>query len=85
MSLFQDFDASGLYGMTRQAPASASVDTTPGLAIAQGMRGDRSVSLLSPDHPLFWFAGLLAVTVGVIGFASSGHVGPVRAAVHVGK
>lgn len=83
--MFDGFTASGLYGMTAQAPSSASIDSSPGLAISQGPRADRDLSLLHPDHPLLWFGGLLAVTLGFIGFASSGHVGPVRAAVHVGK
>lgn len=83
--MFDGFNASGLYGMTAAAPASASVDTTPGLAIAQGPRADRDLSLLSPSHPLLWFGALLGITAGLIGFASSGHVGPVRASVAVGK
>lgn len=83
--MFDGFNASGLYGVTTAAPMSASIDTTPGLAISQGPRADRDVSLLHPDHPLLWFGGLLAVTLGFIGFASSGHVGPVRASVNVGK
>jgi len=83
--MFDGFTASGLYGVTTQAPASASIDSTPGLAIAQGPRADRDLSLLHPDHPLLWFAGLIAVTAGLVGFASSGHVGPVRGSVSVGK
>lgn len=39
----------------------------------------------NPDNPLFWFGGLLLVTFGLIGAATSVRVGPFKAAVAAGK
>jgi hypothetical protein len=52
-----------------------------------------SVSLLErdgskpwhPDNPLFWFGGLLAITFGLIGAATSVRVGPFKASLGAGK
>jgi hypothetical protein len=38
-----------------------------------------------PDNPLFWFGGLLLVTFGLIGAATSVRVGPFKASVGAGK
>jgi hypothetical protein len=38
-----------------------------------------------PDNPLFWFGGLLLVTFGLIGAATSVRVGPFKAAVAAGS
>jgi hypothetical protein len=44
-----------------------------------------SNSVLHPDHPLFWLAGLLGVMFGAIGFNAHARVGPARGGVDVGK
>lgn len=38
-----------------------------------------------PDNPLFWFGGLLAVTLGLIGAATSVRVGPFKASLGAGN
>lgn len=38
-----------------------------------------------PDSPLFWFGGLLAVTLGLIGASASVRFGPFRAGAAAGK
>jgi hypothetical protein len=54
----------------------------PGLA-RSAVIGQPGIS--SVDNPLVWFGIILGVTAGAIGFATSARVGPVRAAVGVGK
>lgn len=39
----------------------------------------------NPDNPLFWFGGLLLVTFGLIGAATSVRVGPFKAAIAAGN
>lgn len=39
----------------------------------------------SPDNPLFWFGGLLLVTFGLIGAATSVRVGPFKASLGAGN
>ena len=43
----------------------------------------RMVSGLSPQSPTFWLVAVVAATVGLVGFSTSGHVGPLRASVQV--
>lgn len=38
-----------------------------------------------PDNPLFWFAGLAAVTIGLIAVNTSVRVGPFKASAGAGK
>lgn len=38
----------------------------------------------NPDNPLFWFAGLAALTFGLMAFSTSVRVGKTTAAVSVG-
>jgi hypothetical protein len=38
---------------------------------------------LSPQSPTFWLLAVVAATVGLVGFSTSGHVGPLRASVKV--
>lgn len=39
---------------------------------------------MSPDHPLFWFGAILAVTLGLIGTTNHVRVGPFRADFNAG-
>jgi len=34
--------------------------------------------LTSPDNPLFWFGGLLLVTLGLVGISTQIRLGPLR-------
>lgn len=54
-------------------------------AATTSLRDASSGKPWSPDNPLFWFGALLAVTVGLIGAATSVRVGPFKAAVAAGK
>lgn len=38
-----------------------------------------------PDNPLFWFAGLAALTFGLMAFSTTVRVGGARASVSVGN
>lgn len=80
------YSASSRYGLTYQAPSSAGLDTSPGIATAAGQAvDDAATHVLHPDHPLFWFGAILAATFGLIGLSVSGRVGPVAAGARVGK
>jgi hypothetical protein len=78
---WDDFDPAS-YGVSGAAPAHAAVDATPGLA--------RS-AIAAAEHPLsagnaaLWAFGLFAAAVGLIGFATSGRVGPLSASVKAGR
>lgn len=77
------FDAETLYGCAPQMPSSGIAAPTQHMAtdnLRVGVRG-----LLDPHNPLAWFGGLLAITVGLAGFAVSGRAGPVRVSVGAGK
>lgn len=41
--------------------------------------------LLSPQNPLFWFGGVLAVTFGLIGVSGSARVGKAKVSASVDK
>ena len=58
---------------SKLAPASAS------------LLEHNSARIWHPDNPLFWFGGLLAVTLGLIGAATSVRVGPFKASVGAGN
>lgn len=68
-----------------EAPASASYDTSPGIATSAGPGFLDDLPVWHPNHPLFIFGGLLLAAAGLIGFSASGRVGPVKAAGSVGK
>lgn len=82
-----DLNATSLYGLSAAAaPASAHVDTSPGLAVSAGPSMIRSAAAWSPNHPLFWLAGIGLLTIGAIGAAgsSSGSIRLGKARLHAG-
>jgi hypothetical protein len=83
--MWENFNARGLYGMTAAAPASASMDYSPGVATIAGPSSSDGSTWYSPDHPLFVFGVLLAAAFGLIGFAGAGRVGPAKVAGSIGK
>lgn len=46
---------------------------------------NRAVSALSPEHPLFWFGAVAAVSLGLIGASTHLRVGPFRVSGSAGK
>lgn len=42
-------------------------------------------SLLSPQSPVFWIAGLVAVSVGLAAYSTTVRLGPVKASLSAGK
>jgi hypothetical protein len=39
---------------------------------------------LSADNPTLWLVAILAATCGLVGFSTSGHIGPVSASLKAG-
>jgi hypothetical protein len=77
------FDAASLYGCEPQMPSMGIAAPTQHMAtddLRIGVKG-----LADPHNPLFWFGGLLLVTVGMAGFAVSGRAGPVKVSLGAGK
>ncbi len=60
-----------------------SDDVTTGGLGASGILP--ATSQFHPNHPMFWFGGLLLVTVGLIGGSTHLRVGPFKASVDAGK
>lgn len=74
----------GKYGLTPDGPVS----TTPSElhAVASPSEGAAaSAKLLSPSNPLFWFAGIAAVTFGLMAFSTSVRIGKGSASLSLGK
>jgi hypothetical protein len=61
-------------------PASRSHLEAGSIAEPQGWSG-----LLSPQNPLFWFGGILAVTFGLIGVSGSARVGRAKVSAALDK
>lgn len=80
-----ELSAYSIYGTPRSAPATASSDVTPGIATAAGPAITDDAPFWHPHNPLFIFGALLAAAAGLVGFASSGRVGPASASVSLGK
>lgn len=64
---------------TTSAPTELHAIATPSKA------GADQQSLLSPQNPLFWFGVLGLVTFGAMAFGTEAEIGPVKAALKVGK
>lgn len=69
-----DITAESFYGMGTQAPSWGVAAPTQRMA-GDELTGRGWRSLVDPDNALVWFGLLLAVTVGVIGFAGRVRVG----------
>ncbi len=64
------------------ANAVSALDKMPGLARSTVAAPH---SLLSTTNPLTWFAGIAAVTFGLVAFTSTVRVGRARGRVSIGK
>ncbi len=69
----------GMLNAHQVAPNSSLASASASLIEANGAR------IWHPDNPLFWFGGLLAVTLGLIGAATSVRVGPFKASLGAGN
>lgn len=72
----------GLVGASASSPAGAAA---PPLSSSAGPAQTETAPPWHPDNPLFWFAGLLLVTLGLAAGSSSVRLGPLRASVGAGK
>jgi hypothetical protein len=71
------------YGLTDTAPSPATTELT---AVATPRAGAATTAQpWHPENPLFWVAGLAAVTFGLAAFSTNVRVGSVRAGVSAGK
>ena len=70
-------------------PQAATVTSGSADDVTTGALGQIGITspgaVMHPDHPLFWFAGFAAVTLGLIGASTHLRVGPFRADVSAGK
>lgn len=57
----------------------------PGLARSTGPGANNPGPPWSPQNPLFWFGGLLALTLGFVAASTSVRIGPARASLDLGK
>lgn len=81
---FDAFHALGLKPAAATRPADP-LGVTPLDGVAGPSPMDRLMPLWHPDNPMFWFAGLLAVTVGLVAASTQLRIGPVRASLAAGK
>lgn len=70
-------------GLTRSLPVSAVSSNSPNLGGSTVHGG--GAKPWNPDSPLFWFAGLLLATAGLIGVSTSVRVGPLKTGASLGK
>jgi hypothetical protein len=82
---FDGLTAANIYGASASAPASAHLDTAPGIATIAGPAPSSTTPWYSPEHPLFVFGALILAAAGLVGFAGSARVGPARASGSLGK
>jgi hypothetical protein len=84
------YDTVDPYNLLGTKPASMLAPSTMGVS---GNLSSATVSLQdrasgkpwSPDNPLFWFGGLLLVTFGLIGAATTVRFGPFKASLGAGN
>lgn len=67
------YNAQSVYGTTPQAPSWGVAAPTAHMGTDDLQPGLRA--LIDPHNPLFWLGGIIAVTVGLAGFAGSIRVG----------
>lgn len=79
--VFDTLTPSNLFNM----PPVAGVNPPPPSIARSSGPAPAHEALFSPDNPLFWFAGLLAATLGLIALSGSIRVGPASASASLGK
>lgn len=74
------------YGISEAAPAPGVAAVSSGLtAVPSPKEGAASAGQpWNPENPLFWFAGIAAVTFGLMAFSTNVRVGNVKAGVSAG-
>lgn len=78
------YSPSAVYGLPSVADAGAEPDASPLTSLATAAPDD-TASPWHPDNPLFWVAGVLALTFGFAFASTTIRVGPVRASASAGK
>lgn len=74
-----------VYSLTGLSPVEHA-QTTPGPTQHVAVSGhEMPAHGLSPDSPLLWFGGLLAVTVGLVAVSGSVRLGRAKVSASVGK
>lgn len=82
-SLLDALDPYHQLGLTRSLPDHALSSNTPNLSQAT-VRGGHAKPW-TPDSPMFWFAGLLLATAGLIGVSTSARIGPLKTSASLGS
>lgn len=57
----------------------------PALHTSAGPSAQDNSAVYHPDHPLFWVAGIVLVTFGLIGANSAVRIGKFKASLNAGK
>jgi len=82
---YRDLNPYRRLGLAPTSGSSTAGAAAAPLALSGGPSRDDIAPPWSPDNPLFWFAGILLVTVGLAAGATSVRLGPLRASVSAGK
>jgi hypothetical protein len=77
------YDVGSKYGMGHPTPAVADTPLANLTKASPAQAG--SYRMWHPDHPLFAFGGLVAITAGLLAFSGSVRVGRATAKASVGK
>jgi hypothetical protein len=70
-------------GFDGRGADNGSGGVTGGVVPAQGTKAIADAPLWSPDNPLFWFGGLLAITAGLFALSVNVKAGPAKAAASI--
>jgi hypothetical protein len=76
--------AGARYGLSAGGAATAQQTETSSI-LAPSAADQRARDFWHPDSPLFWFAGLAAVTFGLMAVSTNVRVGKTKASVSLGK
>lgn len=75
-----------MYSLTGLSPMDRpQTSQGPTQHIAVSQHDQQATSLLSPQNPLLWFGGVLAVTVGLVAVSGSVRLGRAKVSASVGK
>lgn len=75
----------GIYGVKPPAATNTGTMSDLGQSAGPALAERGAERPWHVDSPLFWFAGLLAVTLGLIGATTSVRLGPFKASVAAGN
>jgi hypothetical protein len=75
----------GIYGLRPPATTASGSMSDLGQSAGPSLAERAGDKPWHPDSPLFWFGALLALTLGLIGAATTVRVGPFKAQLAAGK